>query len=59
MLGGPAIKASQVKMSSSERGPAVIPSGEEAVRDLYSENRRREASVDAMTGERKGGWCRT
>lgn len=48
MFGGPAIRASQVKMSSSERGPAVMPSGEEAVRDLYSENRRREARVDAI-----------
>ncbi len=37
-----------MKMSSSLTGPAVMPSGGEEVRSLYSWKRRREAMVDAM-----------
>ena len=46
MLGGPERRAVQWKRSSSEVGPAVMPMGGERVRARYSENRRREASVD-------------
>lgn len=49
---GPWIRASQRKMSSSETGPAVMPSGGEEVRSLYSWKRRRDAIVDAMVD----GW---
>ena len=52
---GPWISASQRKMSSSETGPAVMPSGGEEVRSLYSWKRRRDAIVDAMPG---GVWIR-
>lgn len=45
---GPWISASQRKMSSSETGPAVMPSGGEEVRSLYSWKRRRDAMEDAM-----------
>ena len=45
---GPWIRASQRKMSSSLTGPAVMPSGGEEVRFLYSWKSRREASVDAI-----------
>lgn len=45
---GPWMRASQRKMSSSETGPAVIPSGGEEVRSLYSWKRRRDAIVEAM-----------
>ena len=37
-------------MSSSETGPAVIPSGGEEVRFLYSWKRRLEARADAIFG---------
>ena len=55
---GPWISASQRKMSSSETGPAVMPSGGEEVRSLYSWKRRRDAIVDAMGGTLGGcrGW---
>lgn len=53
---GPWISASQRKMSSSETGPAVMPSGGEEVRSLYSWKRRRDAIEDAMlVGFRVGG----
>lgn len=48
---GPWIRASQRKMSSSETGPAVIPSGGEEVRVLYSWKRRLEAMEDAIVAE--------
>ena len=35
-------------MSSSEMGPALMPSGGEEVRARYSEKRRREATVEAI-----------
>ena len=55
---GPWIRASQRKMSSSETGPAVMPSGGEEVRSLYSWKRRRDAIVEAMLVSRKRvGWC--
>ena len=37
-------------MSSSETGPAVMPSGGEEVRARYSEKRRREATEVAIYG---------
>ena len=52
---GPQISASQVKRSSSERGPAVMPSGGEERRFLYSWKRRFEATVEAMVGGGRGG----
>lgn len=54
---GPWIRASQRKMSSSEMGPAVMPSGGLEVRFLYSWKRRREAMEDAMVvaGWKMGG----
>lgn len=48
MPGGPAIRASQRKRLDSEMGPAVMPSGGEEVRFLYSWKRRLEAMVEAM-----------
>ena len=36
-------------MSSSETGPAVMPSGGEEVRARYSEKRRREATEVAIS----------
>ena len=45
---GPWMRASQRKMSSSEMGPAVMPSGGAEARFLYSEKRRRDATVDAI-----------
>lgn len=48
MPSGPAIRASQRKRLDSEMGPAVIPSGGEEVRFLYSWKRRLEAMVEAM-----------
>lgn len=45
------MRASQRKMSSSDTGPAVMPSGGEEVRVRYSWNRRREAREDAMIGD--------
>lgn len=44
---GPWISASQYNMSSSETGPAVMPSGGLLVRARYSWRRRRWA-VDAI-----------
>lgn len=44
------MRASQRKMSSSDTGPAVMPSGGEEVRVRYSWNRRRDAREDAMIG---------
>lgn len=48
MPGGPAIRASQIRRLDSEIGPAVIPSGGEEVRSLYSWKRRLEARVEAI-----------
>jgi len=45
---GPWISASQEKRSSSLMGPAVIPSGGDVRRDLYSEKRRFDATLEAM-----------
>jgi hypothetical protein len=45
---GPWISASQAKRSSSLTGPAVIPSGGDVRRDLYSEKRRFDATLEAM-----------
>jgi hypothetical protein len=45
---GPWISASQAKRSSSLTGPAVIPSGGDVRRDLYSEKRRFDATPEAM-----------
>ena len=42
------MRASQTKMSSSEMGPAVMPSGGEEAKVLYSWNRRREAMLEAI-----------
>ena len=47
---GPWMRASQRKMSSSETGPAVMPSGGLEVRFLYSRKRRREAVEEAILG---------
>ena len=49
---GPWMSASQRKMSSSETGPAVMPSGGLEVRFLYSRKRRREAVEEAILGYR-------
>ena len=45
---GPWISASQAKRSSSSIGPAVMPSGGEVRRDLYSAKRRFDATLVAM-----------
>src|SRR5271167_900714 len=45
---GPWISASQAKRSSSSMGPAVIPSGGDVRRDLYSAKRRFDATLEAM-----------
>jgi hypothetical protein len=45
---GPWISASQAKRSSSLTGPAVIPSGGDVRRDLYSEKRRFDATLEAI-----------
>ena len=42
------MRASQRKMSSSEMGPAVMPSGGAEARVLYSWKRRREAMLEAI-----------
>lgn len=42
-----------MKMSSSEMGPAVMPSGGEEVRVRYSWKRRLDAIDDAIV---EGGW---
>lgn len=55
MCGGPAISASHSNRLDSEMGPAVMPSGGELVRVLYSWNRRLEAMVVAMVEKGMGG----
>ena len=45
---GPWMSASQEKRSSSLMGPAVIPSGGDVRRDLYSAKRRFDATLEAM-----------
>ena len=44
-----------MKRSSSETGPAVMPSGGSEVRRRYSWKRRLEATVEAMVGVEGGG----
>lgn len=48
MPSGPAMRASQTKRLDSEMGPAVMPSGGEEVRSLYSWKRRLVARVDVI-----------
>lgn len=48
MEGGPAMRASHRSRLDSEIGPAVIPSGGEEVRFLYSWNNRLEAIDEAI-----------
>lgn len=48
MPSGPAIRASQTRRLFSEMGPAVMPSGGEEVRSLYSWKRRLVARVDVI-----------
>lgn len=50
---GPVIKHSQCNRSSSEIGPARIPSGGLLVRALYSWRSRRWAVDDAIKKEEK------
>lgn len=45
---GPWINASQMNMSSSVTGPAVMPSGGSEENDLYSLNRRLAAGLDMV-----------
>lgn len=54
MPSGPWMSASHTNMSSSERGPAVMPSGGSEERPLYSLKRRFEAE-DVMVVMNKGG----
>ena len=42
------MKASHTKRSSSDKGPAVMPSGGLELKFLYSEKRRLAARFDAM-----------
>lgn len=57
---GPSMSASHRKRSSSDTGPAVMPSGGSWVRVLYSENSRFEATevVDMleMVLWKRTGW---
>lgn len=48
--GGPAMRASHKSRLDSEIGPAVMPSGGEEVRFLYSWNNRLEAIEEAIFG---------
>lgn len=58
MEGGPAIRASHNSRLDSEIGPAVMPSGGEEVRFLYSWNNRFEAIEEAIFPQGRGGETR-